>query len=56
MYDFVIFVESTALPTLVAKNKKSAELWRALSDEQKSIYKEKAAATNTGTTEINLKT
>ena len=53
MYDFVIFVESTAIPTLVAKNKKSTELWRALSDEQKSIYKEKAAATNTGTTEVS---
>ena len=41
MYDFVIFVESTALPTLVAKNKKSAELWRALSDEQKVFIRRK---------------
>lgn len=51
----VIFVESTALPSLAAKNKKSAELWRELSNEQKSIYKEKAAAASIETTGVNVK-
>ena len=55
MLNFKIFVESKALPTLAAKNKKSAELWRELSSEQQTVYKEKAAATNAGITGVNVK-
>ena len=50
-----IFIESTALSNLAVNNKKFAELWGELSDEQKTKYTEKAAAASSGTTEVNVK-
>ena len=40
---------------MAAKNKKSAELWRELSSEQQTMYKERAAAIKVGITGINAK-
>ena len=50
-----LLTESRTLPTLGAKNKKVAELWREFSNEQKEAYKAKAFSTNDGSSTATVK-
>lgn len=46
-----LLTESKTLPTLGAKNKKVAELWREFSTEQKETYKQRASTTGVGSSD-----
>ena len=46
-----LLTESRTLPTLGAKNKKVAELWKEFSTEQKETYKQKASTTSVGSSD-----